>query len=183
MAVTISNSPVHSDCIITYPYGVADSGYSCGWHTGVDFAPYGTTSSNPPLYSVCSGTVVRVTYDGTLGNQVQIQDSVTGNYWRYCHMQSASTLSVGDSVTTNTQVGIMGATGNATGIHLHLEYSTTQAWQCSTFLNPCTALGIPNVDNTVIHYNGVIPPTPPTPTIEKKKFPWVIYANKIRKRY
>lgn len=52
MAVTISNSPVHSDIIITYPYGVTDSGYSCGWHTGVDFAPYGSTENNPWLYPV-----------------------------------------------------------------------------------------------------------------------------------
>lgn len=50
--VTINNSPVHSDLIITYPYGVADSGYSCGWHTGLDFAPYGSTESNPVLYPV-----------------------------------------------------------------------------------------------------------------------------------
>lgn len=27
--ITINNSPVHSDIIITYPYGVTDSGYSC----------------------------------------------------------------------------------------------------------------------------------------------------------
>lgn len=27
--ITINNSPVHSDSIITYPYGVADSGYQC----------------------------------------------------------------------------------------------------------------------------------------------------------
>lgn len=38
--VTINNSPVHSDSIITRAYGVVDSGYSCGWHTGVDFAPF-----------------------------------------------------------------------------------------------------------------------------------------------
>ena len=58
--VTISNSPVHSQAIITYPYGVADSSYSCGFHTGVDFAPYGSTPSNPILYSVVAGEVVYV---------------------------------------------------------------------------------------------------------------------------
>lgn len=26
--------------------GVSDSGYSCGYHTGVDFAPYGDTENN-----------------------------------------------------------------------------------------------------------------------------------------
>lgn len=48
--VDLYNSPVHSDSIITYPYGIADSGYSCGWHTGLDFAPYGSTSTNPDLF-------------------------------------------------------------------------------------------------------------------------------------
>ena len=58
--VTINNSPVHSQSIITYPYGIADSGYSCGYHTGLDSAPYGSTESNPMLYSVVSGEVVQV---------------------------------------------------------------------------------------------------------------------------
>lgn len=53
--VTINNSPVHSDSIITYPYRIADSGYTCGWHTGVDFAPYGSTENNPILYPVKKG--------------------------------------------------------------------------------------------------------------------------------
>ena len=35
-SVTINNSPFHETSRITYPYGVADSGYSCGYHTGVD---------------------------------------------------------------------------------------------------------------------------------------------------
>lgn len=48
--VDLYNSPIHSDSIITYPYGIADSGYSCGWHTGLDFAPYGSTGTNPDLF-------------------------------------------------------------------------------------------------------------------------------------
>ena len=95
-------------------------------------------------------------------------------------------VSVGDEVDINTPLGRMGATGNVTGRHLHLECSTTQNWQCSTFLNPCTILGIPNVDNTVIHYDGTTPPTPPTPptptTETKTKFPWVLYARKLRNK-
>lgn len=180
--VTIPNSPVHSDIIITYPYGIADSGYSCGWHTGVDFAPYGTTENNPIMYPVFDGTVVATPVDNVLGYQVQILDN-NGKYWRYCHMVAGSVLvNVGDTVTINTAIGRMGATGNVTGRHLHLECSTTQSWQCATFINPCNILGIPNIDNTVIKFGGT-PPVPPTPTIiEKKKFPWVLYAEKLRKR-
>ena len=104
-----------------------------------------------------------------------------GNYWRYCHMQSASPLNVGDIVNTNTLVGIMGATGNVTGIHLHLEYATSPIWNYDTFLNPSDALGIPNVRGTIVHYDGSIPPPTPT-TIKRNKFPWVLYARKLRNR-
>lgn len=161
--LTINNSPIHSDSIITYPYGIADSGYSCGWHTGLDFAPYGSTERNPLLYSCVVGTVVQVnlTPSLALGNNVVIQDT-NGKYWRYCHMVTGSVQVIqGQSVNTGTIIGRMGATGKVTGIHLHLEHSTTVAWQCSTFLNPATALGIPNVDNTIVKYDGTTPPTPP----------------------
>lgn len=181
--VTINNSPVHSDIIITYPYGEIDSGYSCGWHTGIDFAPYGNTENNPIMYPVKDGKVVYVNLTTTqyLGVQVQILDN-EGHYWRYCHMVEGSVLvNVGDTVTTQTPLGRMGATGNVTGRHLHLECSTTQSWQCSTFLNPCDILGIPNVDNTIIHYDGSITPEPPEPT-RKNKFPWVLYARKLRNK-
>ena len=68
---------------------------------------------------------------------MQIQESGTGIYYRYCHMVTGSvTVSVGQSVNTSTKVGVMGNTGNSTGTHLHLEASTTQSWNCNTFLNP-----------------------------------------------
>ena len=126
--VTISNSPVHQDSILTGVYGETGSYWAaCGFHTGTDFARYGYTEA-PLLYSVCSGTVTLKRYENVLGNVVQIQDSQTGLFWRYCHLASASTLNVGDSVTTNTVVGTMGQTGTgAHGIHLHLECSHTKA--------------------------------------------------------
>lgn len=81
----------------------------------------------------------------------------------------------------------MGATGNVTGIHLHLELSTTLVWNYDTFLNPSTALGIPNTRGTIVKYDGSapppVPPTPPTPTEKKeRKFPFVLYARKLRNR-
>lgn len=177
--VTINNSPVHSDSILTAVYGETGPSWA-RFHTGIDFAPYGSTGTNPNLYSVCNGVVYSKTYDATLGNQILIQDNVTGNYWRYCHMQSASPLNVGDNVTTLDQVGIMGDTGNVTGIHLHLEYATSPIWNYDTFLNPADALGIPNARGTIVHYDGTIPPTPTT--FKKTKFPWAIYSRKLREK-
>lgn len=183
--VTINNSPIHSDAILTAVYGETGPNWA-RFHTGTDFAPTGSTPANPPLFSVCNGTVANVSYDPNfLGHQIQIQDNQTGNYWRYCHMREATTLNVGDQVTTMTQVGYMGMTGNATGIHLHLELSSTLAWNYDTFLNPSTALGIPNERGTIVKYDGSAPPpVPPTPPTEKKKrkFPFVLYARKLRKK-
>ncbi len=187
--VTINNSPIHGDSILTAVYGETGPNWS-RFHTGTDFAPYGSTPAHPDLYSVCTGVVVNViNYTGSqaLGNQVVIQDLVTGYYWRYCHMQNPSPLSIGDRVTTGAKVGVLGATGNVTGPHLHLEYSTTSYWSYDTFLNPSDALGIPNARGTIVHYDGsVVPPEPePEPEeqeIKKQRFPWVLYARKFRNR-
>ena len=109
--VTTNKSPLHIDCTVGYPYGVSNSGYSCGYHTGCDFPASGTNESTPDLYSVVeNGTVVYI-YDqstGTtpaLGNQVQIKDNITGNFYRYCHLLPGSiSVNVGDSVNLNTKL-------------------------------------------------------------------------------
>lgn len=114
--VTINNSPVHSDTILTAVYGETGPNWA-RFHTGTDFAPTGSTPANPPLFSVCDGVVVEISNSTILwhGNMVLIKESGTNRYWRYCHMVNGSiTVSVGQTVNTGTQVGVMGATGNVT---------------------------------------------------------------------
>jgi hypothetical protein len=66
---------------------------------------------------------------------------------------------------------------------LHLEYAATAKWNYDTFLNPSTALGIPNERGTIVHWDSTPPPPPPPPVIEeKRKFPWSIYARKLREK-
>lgn len=158
--VTINNSPFHSQSSITRVYGYISGSYSCGYHTGVDLV-----SSNRAIYPPFDGTVTYLnkTGSGSLGVQVQVIDGA-GRYWRFCHMQLGSNthLSVGQQVTTGTQIGIMGGTGNVTGDHLHLECQSQSAWACGTFYNPCEILGIPNEVGTIVNYDGTTPPVPPT---------------------
>lgn len=173
--VTINNSPIHSESIITYPYGIADPDYSCGWHTGLDFAPYGDTEANPMLYSVVEGEVVQVTTDPTvaLGIQVLILSS-NNEYWRYCHLvQGSVQVQVGDLVTLDSEIARMGDSGQATGVHLHLERASTFSWTCGTFLNPAEYLGIPNEIGTIVEYE-------PTPT-PKKKNNWAFYMSRKKR--
>lgn len=119
---------------------------------------------------------------GDLGNMVCIKDDLN-RYWRYCHMVSGSiVVTLNQNVTTSTPLGLMGMTGNATGVHLHLECSTTLAWNCSTFLNPSNILNIPNVTGTIVKYDGITPPTP-TPSTSKNSSKWGWFMNIKKVRY
>lgn len=84
-------------------------------HTGLDFAaPDGT-----PIRSVAAGVVSSAGWDGAYGYRtvVTLQDGT--EIW-YCH-QSSMNVEVGQSVARGQVIGAVGATGNVTGAHLHLE--------------------------------------------------------------
>ena len=72
------------------------------------------------------------------GNECDVRRDGDGYVFRFCHMVNGSNnhISVGQRVDTNTYIGEVGNTGKSDGAHLHLECSTTQAWQCSSFLSP-----------------------------------------------
>lgn len=177
-----SVSPLHGTCTIGQPYGNVSSDYRCGFHTGIDFPASGVTGSLD-IYSVCSGEVTQagvVSGLTSLGYQVQIRETGTGIYYRFCHMVAGSiTVSVGQQVTTATKLGVMGSTGNSTGVHLHLEASTTANWNCNTFLSPGNQLGFGNTRGTVIEYNGSTPPTPPTPPTPGQDTPVGVFWHRL----
>ncbi len=118
-------NPVRSSYTITQEWD------EIGWgtnviHGGIDIASM-PAGSMPPVYVARSGTVETVTYDGTGGNYVVINHD--DGYWSYYGHLDSVDLSVGDKVTTNSRVGIMGATGLASGVHLHFEVWKGAQWQ------------------------------------------------------
>ncbi|MFJ9034575.1 peptidoglycan DD-metalloendopeptidase family protein [Streptomyces sp. NPDC102274] len=110
------NAPV--DGPTSTPYQAAGSSWASGYHTGVDF----TAASGTPVKAVTDGTVVTAGWGGSYGNQVVIQHS-DGMYSQYGHLSSLD-VSEGQSVSAGQQIGLSGATGNATGPHLHFEIRT-----------------------------------------------------------
>ena len=73
--------------------------------------------------------------------------------------------------------------GNVSGVHLHLELATSPVWNYDTFLNPSTALGIPNVRGTIVKYDGSIPPIPPpTPSGKLSNSQKWLYTKNIKVR-
>ncbi|WP_431740005.1 phage tail spike protein [Lactococcus petauri] len=118
-------NPVRVGYIVTQEWDQIGWGTSV-IHGGVDLAP--TAGGNPPVYAARSGVVTDVVYnDPTGGNYVVIQHD--DGYWTYYGHFDSMNVNVGDKVDNNTVVGIMGATGLASGVHLHFEVWKGGRWQ------------------------------------------------------
>jgi murein DD-endopeptidase MepM/ murein hydrolase activator NlpD len=127
-----------SSYTITSTFGQAGSYWSSGYHTGLDFAaPTGTL-----IKAVHSGTITQAGWDGSYGYKTVLTLDDGTELW-YAH-QSSIGVSVGQKVATGDVIGRVGATGNVTGAHLHLEVHPggaasgidPAAWLRSKGLNP-----------------------------------------------
>jgi murein DD-endopeptidase MepM/ murein hydrolase activator NlpD len=110
-------------------YVSSQMGYRWGkMHKGIDIA----RPSNRTIMTIDNGVVVSAGWDGGgYGNKVIIDH---GNGYRsvYAHLDSI-TVSNGQTVPKGTQIGVMGNTGDSTGVHLHLEL-----YKNGSLVNPLT---------------------------------------------
>jgi len=107
-----------SSYTITSTFGEAGSMWSSGYHTGLDFAaPTGT-----PIKAIHTGTIKSAGWSGAYGYRTVLELEDGTELW-FCH-QSSIGVTVGQKVTTGDTIGRVGATGNVTGPHLHLEVHT-----------------------------------------------------------
>ncbi|MES4906200.1 MULTISPECIES: M23 family metallopeptidase [unclassified Streptomyces] len=98
---------------LTASFGQAGDMWSAD-HTGQDFAaPTGT-----PVKAVHGGTITSAGWAGSYGYRIVLKLNDGTEIW-YCHLSSMVRTS--GSVTTGEVIGRVGATGNVTGPHLHLE--------------------------------------------------------------
>ena len=104
-----------SSYTITSTFGQAGALWSSGYHTGLDFAaPTGTL-----IKAVHSGTITEAGWAGSYGYRTILTLDDGTQLW-FCH-QSSISVSAGQKVSTGDVIGRVGATGNVTGAHLHLE--------------------------------------------------------------
>jgi murein DD-endopeptidase MepM/ murein hydrolase activator NlpD len=120
--VTVTSNWVH-------PLRVGNPTSSCfgmRWgtmHKGIDYpAPTGT-----PIRAVGSGTVVKAGWNYS-GYGISVMVSHGGNlYTHYAHA-SRLAVSVGQRVSPGQVIAYVGATGDATGPHLHFEVHANGIW-------------------------------------------------------
>ncbi|MER6916769.1 M23 family metallopeptidase [Streptomyces sp. NPDC000594] len=126
-----------SSYTITATYGQSGSMWSSGQHTGLDFAAQRGT----PVKAVGTGTVTAAGWAGPYGYRILLK-LPDGTEILYAHLHSMS-VSAGQQVSAGQTIGIVGATGNVSGDHLHLEVKTgggaavdPMAWLRAQGLNP-----------------------------------------------
>lgn len=106
---------------ITQGYGNGHEGVDIGWRANEE---------ENKVYALCTGTVIQVV-DGkghnpgstgteSYGNFVMIRHD-NGLESTYAHLQQGIKVKIGDKVTKDTVIGIIGESGNAHGRHLHLR--------------------------------------------------------------
>jgi murein DD-endopeptidase MepM/ murein hydrolase activator NlpD len=86
-----------------------------GFHQGIDIS----TEKGQPVFATADGVIESAAYAGDYGNLVVLRHAF-GLTTRYGHL-SAFATSTGKHVKRGDVIGYVGATGRATGAHLHYE--------------------------------------------------------------
>jgi len=87
-------------------------------HSGVDLKG----EVGDPVTVIEDGEVIEADFDITYGNYIKVKHEVNGEviYSKYGHLSKID-VKVGDLVNNGDKIGEVGATGMATGPHLHFE--------------------------------------------------------------
>lgn len=130
VAVALISSLISATCWaapITSPFGWRVHPITGKWsfHSGTDIG----YSYGDPVNAMLPGKVVYAAPWGGYGNCV-ILEHAGGDHTLYGHM-SAIQCWYGEEVAKGQQLGLVGATGNATGPHLHLEW-----WHNGVYTDP-----------------------------------------------
>jgi murein DD-endopeptidase MepM/ murein hydrolase activator NlpD len=112
----VPRSPLVLSVPVQAPVGDLFGPRGSRFHSGLDF----TAPSGTPVSAASSGRVVFAgRHSGGWGNLVVVKHG-SGVRTLYAHL-SRIDVKLGQRVSSGTRVGLVGATGQATGPHLHFE--------------------------------------------------------------
>jgi murein DD-endopeptidase MepM/ murein hydrolase activator NlpD len=136
--------PFYGTVRLTLPYGVEGDTWTAGYHPGVDLVGDDLRT----VRAVRPGKVVRSQRYGAWGEYVVIKQD-DGLWAIYAHLGKRN-VALGQTICRGQDLGLMGATGNANGAHLHFELQRDYYDPHST-VNAAEYLGIRNRKGVVEH--------------------------------
>lgn len=139
--------PFRGKVRVTCPFGKAGN-WQAGFHVGLDLVG----DENKRVHPIGNGVVESINAHGSAyGKHVCVKHE-DGRVSLYAHL-AAIYVDKGQKVGISSALGMEGATGNASGSHLHLEIHRgyykyppkgSSPASCPWLLNPAEALGIEN---------------------------------------
>ncbi|TLG71162.1 M23 family metallopeptidase [Culicoidibacter larvae] len=135
----VSGSPFIDPYIVTEEYGwYTGAESSFGRHAGADLA---SLQKYADVYSVVDGVVIEAVSGcvvggcGGYGNMITIKVDGKELYVRYGHFL-VTLVKEGDHIVKGQKVGVEGATGKVTGVHLHFEVRTAPGYNKDDTVDP-----------------------------------------------
>ena len=117
--VPVVTAPANNACI-TSGYGMRTLNGRTRMHNGIDIA----SSPASRVFSGAAGTVLEVGHNSGYGLTV-LMDHGNGVYTRYAHLDYIEDdIKKGAVLVYGHPIGLMGRSGDVTGIHLHYEILT-----------------------------------------------------------
>lgn len=114
------------------------------YHGGIDLVALGTDKT---VYAIADGTVDATPYEANGFGYYVRQILADGQRIYYGHLKAGSiSVKAGQKIKKGDKLGIMGATGNVTGAHTHLELRPKGTTKTSLDISEFT--GIPNKTGT-----------------------------------
>lgn len=111
--------------------------YAKGYHTGIDLI------GEKEIYATLDGSILKVGWDPPGWGRYVILRTKDNKYdLIHAHLLSTK-VAEGQTVNAGDVLGIMGATGQVTGIHLHYEVRKVP-WTGKIDIDPAVFLGIKN---------------------------------------
>lgn len=180
-------------------------GYSHAGTLQIDFLGWDSNGRvyNCPYYAPCTCQCVAITDTAANNrvyqsvNEVHLADGTVGYVTFETAHDNNPVTQVGSVLQQGDLMGHTGTAGNVTGDHLHFQCArgTYAGWEQVPPNNNWQLVNEMHIydacyvnDTTIVDgygYNWIdyTGPIPPTPSGKKKRFPWVLYARKLRQRY
>ena len=181
MATPCTNAPfINQNFYITGTWGENREGHI---HAGLDLA----TGGSNPVFNMRDGYVIYQDPNGIDGSgygPYVIIQSTDGTTWLYGDLSPFTQFRPNQFVRRGEYIGNEGnpsGTGS-TGYHVHIELEMLTFGQSFKYgyansSDPATPLGLPNEEGGPYIY---IPNEPLE--IKNNRFPWVLYARKLREK-